>query len=427
MMFFTRVHFKRLIRLIALGAMVIAPFGAYAAEWKVVDKLNLALFVPRILDAFMTVARGTYEYFVGNGDGIIYVLIWAFLAISVFLYAALMWFPKRWTNFLGFSGGGEIWDGKLSGFTMVDTVLKNGMRAIIAATFLLQVKPVYITQWLVNPFLEFGAIYTKAITDTVNQSGTSAERMECPPAVMSGGWISPRSCEFLIQPVHDLSTANNVIIKRGFDFLARGLRGLVSMIPHGGQNIMNVITGILLISTFVGCNVFMALLIIQGIFDFGMALILYPFGVLAWVAKRNDKWFDIWPPFSEIIKALQKLVITMIACSFILIVNVAVVRALFQSSGVQNVASGGTATSNLTVGTVNAVAVNFGGHSLLWLSALLTFFLMRAIFDMTQKKLEQYASGMDDLYKQASSDFKGATKWAQNAYTSIKKVIGLIK
>lgn len=125
MMFFTRVHFKRLIRLIALGAMVIAPFGAYAAEWKVVDKLNLALFVPRILDAFMTVARGTYEYFVGNGDGIIYVLVWAFLAISVFLYAALMWFPKRWTNFLGFSGGGEIWDGKLSGFTMVDTVLKT--------------------------------------------------------------------------------------------------------------------------------------------------------------------------------------------------------------------------------------------------------------------------------------------------------------
>ena len=428
-MIFGRVYFRNIFQYFArfVIVMVIAcsPGIACAANWAIVDKLNLAPFVPRVLDAFMTVARGTYEYFVGNGDGIIYILIWTFLAISIFLYAALMWFPKKWTNFLGFSGGGEMWDGKLSGFTMAETVLKTIMRAVIATTFLLQIKPVYITQILVNPFLEFGAIYTHAITDTANTSGTNAPKIECPESVLAGEWLSTRSCEFLVQPVADVSATNNVIIKRGFEFLTRGLHGLISLVPHGGQNIMNVITGLALIFAFVGCNLFMALLIIQGIFDFGMALILYPFGVLAWVAKRNDKWFDIWPPFSEIIKALQKLVTTMIACAFILIINIAVVRALFQSNGVQNVAAGGSATSNF--GSVSISAVDFGGHSLLWLSALLTFFLMNAIFDMTRKKLEQYASGMDGLYKQLNSDFKATTAWTKNAYTSIKKAIGLIK
>ncbi len=430
-MFFKRAHFEQFFRRLILPMVCIAvmsvPHTVYAANWAVVDKLNLAPFVPHVLDAFMTVARGTYEYFVGNGTGIIYILIWTFLAFSILLYAALMWFPKRWIEFLGFSGGGEMWNGKTSGFAMSETVLKSVMRAVIAATFLLQVKPVYVTEWLVNPFLEFGAIYTKSIIETANINGANAPEIKCPDAVLAGDWLSKRSCNFLIQPVAKVSSANNVIIKRGFEFLSRGLHGLITLMPHGGQNIMSVITGVLLIFTFVGCNLFMALLIIQGIFEFGMALILYPFGVLAWVAKRSDKWFDIWPPFSEIIKALQKLVITMIACSFILIINIAVVRALFQSGGVQNIAADGVATGNLMNGTVTATAVNFGGHSLMWLSALLTFFLMNAIFDMTRKKLTDYSSTNTWLYDQTKSDFKATTTWTKNAYTSIKKAIGLIK
>ena len=430
-MFFKRAHFRNVFRRLFLPmifvAVMCAPHAAIAGNWAVVDKLNLAPFVPHVLDAFMTVARGTYEYFVGKGDGIIYVLIWTFLAFSILLYTGLMWFPKRWVEFLGFSGGGEMWDGKLSGFAMSETILKSAMRAIIAATFLLQVKPVYVTQWLVNPFLEFGAIYTKSIIDVANINGANVDNIKCPESVLAGDWMSKTSCDFLIQPVAKVSAANNTIVKRGFEYLSRGLRGLLTLVPHGGQNIMSVITGVLLIFTFVGCNLFMALLIIQGIFEFGMALILYPFGVLAWVAKRSDKWFDIWPPFSEIIKALQKLVITMIACAFILIINIAVVRALFQSGATASVAAGGAASSNLMNGTVTTTAVNFGGHSLLWLSALLTFFLMNAIFDMTRKKLTDYSSTKTWLYDQAKSDLKATTNWTKNAYTSIKKAIGLIK
>jgi len=410
-----------------LCGMFVAPSGAYA-NWEIVNKLDLSPFVPRVLDAFMMVARGTYEYFVGNGDGIIYILIFGFLAVSIFMYAALMWFPKRWTEFLGFSGGGEMWDGKLSGFGMAENVLKTAMRAIIAATFLLQVRPTFITKWLVNPFLEFGSIYTGAITNIVNDAGISAPHTPCPDGVLSGDWMSVRSCEFLTGSIADLSAANNKVIKRGFEFLTRGLQGLVTIVSHGGQNIMNIITGILLISTFVGCNLFMALLVIQGIFDFGMALILYPFQVLSWVAKRNDKWFDIWPPFSGIISALQKLVITMIACSFILIVNVAVVRALFDFGGSTfNVATGGNATSNLSSSYLATNAVNFGGHSLLWLSAILTFFLMRAIFNKTREQLESYAPGMSGLYKQTKSDFDATREKVRGTYNSIKKILGIIK
>ncbi len=430
-MFLKNRFFINLLRRIVLPVVVIctafAPDAAFA-KWEIVDKLNLAPFVPRVLDGFMMVARGGYEYFVGNGDGIIYLLVWAFWGISIFMYAFKMYFPKRWIEFLGLSGGGEMWDGKVKGFDVAQKTLKNLMRGVIAATFLLQVRPVFVTEWLVNPFLEFGAIYSGAILDMQNVPGVVKQNVSCPPAVMSGDWISERSCNFLVQPVSELSSVNNAVIKRGFEFFARGVRGLMTPIPHGGQNIMNIITGVLLVFAFVSCNLFMALLIIQGIFDFGIALILYPFSVLAWVAKPNDKWFDIWPAFSEIIKALRTLVITMIACAFILIINVAVVRALFNFDlSVFMVAAGGSASSNVPGTTMTGNAVDFGGHSLLWLSSILTFFVMNAIFNLTKKQLQSYSGAKTDLYDQAKSDFNSNVKKAKSIYASAKKIIGLVK
>lgn len=224
----------------------------------------------------------------------------------------------------------------------------------------------------------------------------------------------------MVQPISDLSHANNQIIKRGFEFVTRGLAGLLTPIPHGGQDFLNLVTGIFLIVAFVGCNLFMALLIIQAIFNFGMALMLYPFQVLVWVAKPSDKWFDIWPAFSSIVEALQKLIITMIACAFILCINLAVVRALFNwNSSVFVTAADGMASSNLPVAAAgNAPA--FGEHSILWLSSILTFYLMLTIFNKTREQLNKYAgAGMDDLYKQVTSDAK--TVWS-GAKTNAKKL-----
>ena len=427
-MFLHRFCFTKFLYRIAVPMLIAAAFvtpSAAFAKWEIVDKLNLAPFVPRVLDAFMMVARGGYEYFVGHGNGIIYLFVWGFLAVSIFMYAFKMFFPKRWLEFFGFSGGGEMWNGKVKGFTTVETVLKSATRAIVAAALLLPIKPILVTQWLVNPFLEFGAIYTSVISDNAKITGVQKQNIECPESILSSDWISQESCNFLIQPVSDLSAVNNAVVKRGFQFVSRGIRGLVTIFSHGGQNIMDMITGVLLIFTFVGCNLFMALLIIQGIFDFGVALILYPFSVLAWVAKPSDKWFDIWPAFDGIIKALQKLVITMIACAFIMVINVAVVHALFGLNNTMfNVASGGNASSNF----IATNAIGFGGHSMLWLSSILTFFLMRAIFERTKKQLEEvYAPGMTELYNQTKGDFKATTSKAKDALNSIRKIIGLVK
>jgi hypothetical protein len=148
-----------------------------------------------------------------------------------------------------------------------------------------------------------------------------------------------------------------------------------------------------------------------------MALVLYPFQVLTWVVKKNDKWLDFWPAFDGIIKALQKLIITMIACAFILVVNVAVVRALFQwNSSVFVVASGGSATSN--VPQVASSAMGFGQHSVLWLSTILTFYLMLRIFELTREQLDKYiGKGMsnlhDDVKKDASATWKNANAYAR--------------
>lgn len=414
--------------IVAIAAMVLfSPIGAYAADNSIVDALNLAPLIPTVLDALLAVATGGYEFFVGNGDGIIYILVWGFLAVSMGLYLIKMYFPTTWVSFFGFSGGGEMTGGGIDGFTIATNMLKPMIRAIIAVTVLLQLKPVYLTEWLINPFLQFGAIYTESITSTINETGVNAPQINCPPSVIQQGWISQESCEFLVQPVSDISHVNNQIIKRGFDFINSGLRGLITLIPHGGENFLNLITGIILVFTFVASNLFMALLIIQAIFNFGMALVLYPFQVLAYVVKSSDKWLDVWPAFGGITKALQKIIVTMIACAFILCVNIAIVRALFQwNSSVFVVAADGTATSN--VPTVANSALGFGEHSILWLSAILTFYLMFRIFNMTRQQLDSYVGkGMDKLYNQVTGDAKKTVDNTKKLGKTLGTVFGWIK
>ena len=391
---------------------VVMPSASHAA-WGIIDNLNLAPFVPHVLDAVMSVATGTYNFFVGHGAGIVSILIYGFVGFSIGLYLVKMYFPKSWLSFFGFSGGGEMWDGKATGTTIVENVLKPVFRGTIAILVLLQIRPVFMTQWLVNPFLELGALYTNQISRTIDTG--NAPQIDCPPSVVQQEWISADSCRFLTQPVSNVSHANNQMIKRGFELLNSGMRGLFTLIPHGGQDFMNILSGIFIIVAFVGCNLFMALLIIQAIFGFGMALALYPFSVLTWVAKPKnpDAWFDIYPAFANVISALQKLVITMIACAFILCINVAITRALFQWNSAVFVAG----ASGIAIGNVPTAApdMGFGDHSILWLSSILTFYLMFQIFNRTQKQLEKYAPGMDTLYKNVKSDTKGM-------YANIKKL-----
>lgn len=395
------------------------------ADWGIVDALNLAPFVPIVLDALMSVASGGYEFFVGNGDGIIYILVWAFLGVSIAMSLVKMFFPKSWLGFFGIKNGGEMWESKTpGGMQIAENMLKPIIRGVIAVVILLQIKPVYVTEWLVNPFLKFGALYTESIVSNISTPGT-APKIECPPDIIEKGWISQDSCEFLVQPVSTLSHANNQIIKRGFEFINKGLLGLLTLIPHGGEDFLNLVTGILLVTAFVGSNLFMALLIIQAIFNFGMALVLYPFQVLVWVAKKNEKWVDIWPAFSGIIKALQQLIVTMIACAFILVVNVAIIKALFQwNSSTFVVAAGGISTSN--VPTVASSAMGFGEHSILWLSSILTFYLMIKIYDETRNQLKKYVpDGMDKLHgsviKDANATWKNTKTYGQKIASAFGK------
>lgn len=423
--FFHRIYKITPVALVVL--LLLSPLDAYAA-WGIIDSFNLAPFVPMVLDALMSVATAGYDFFVGNGNGIIYVLVWGFLAVSMSLYLVKLYLPKVWVSFFGFTGGGEM-SGGITGMQISMNILKPALRAVIAATFLLQVRPTYVTNWLVNPFLEFGAIYTSSILRTINQTGIVSTNIECPQGVLDNGWISASSCEFLVKPVAEISNANNQIIKRGLEFVERGLLNLMALlIPHGTSGLLDLITGILLVGTFVSCNLFMALLIIQAIFELGMQLILYPFNVLMWVAKPKnpDKWFDILPPFSGIINALQKIVITMIACAFILCVNIAIIKALFNwNSSVFVVAAGGSASSN--VPTV-ANAMGFGQHSLMWLSTILTFYLMLRIFELTREQLRTYTQGVsDDLYKQVMSDTKTVWNKGTELYHKAGEVPGIAK
>lgn len=398
-----------------------AFFTQNASAKNIIDAFDLSGFVPLVLEVMMNIATALYNFFVGNGTGWIYILIYFFLGFYIALYLVKMYLPKDWLSFFGFQDGGEMWSGKATGWSIAHNVAKPCLRAVIAIVVLLQIKPVYVTEWLVNPFLEFGSVYTEQVLKTTKIATNTTDAPKCRESVITQDWITERGCNFLVQPVHTISQENNKIIKYGFDFLKTGLRGLMTLIPHGGENFLNIITGILLIFAFVSSNLFMALLIIQAIFDFCLSLIMYPFNVLTWVAKKSDKWFDILPPFNQIIESLKKLIITMIACAFILCINIAVVRALFNwSSSVFNVAAGGMANTNFP--TITNTGMNFGSHFMLWVSSILTFFLMQNIFNITRERLNTYSGVKPDLYNKVTGDAKTMWGKAKNTPETIKNL-----
>lgn len=406
-----------------LACLFLVPESAFAGT-SLIDNFNLAPFVPMVLDALMTVAVGCYNFFVGGGTGPIYILIFLFLAISIALYLLKMYFPANWVSFFGFSGGGDMYKGAVPAFNISETVLKKVLRAVVASLILLQVRPTFITDILINPFLQFGSIYSSSVVSNLNNIGITPPDVSCPTRIIEQGWLNEDSCNYLITPVYDLSYANNQVIKKGFEFLNSGIRSLLpSLISHNNGNaFMDVLTGVLLIMTFVSCNVFMALLIIQGIFNFGLSLILYPFRVLTWTVKpkSSEEWYNIWPVFSGITDALKQLVITMIACSFMLIINIAVVRSMFGGNNIiHSTAAGGNAYTNLPM--VGNTAVGFGEHFMLCLSSVLTFYLMLEIFKITRDQIMLYAGkGTDDLYKKVKGD-------TNNAIKDIKKMLDLRK
>ena len=166
---------RRILPCLLLGAMLVMP-GPALADWGIVDQLNLAPFVPLVLDAMMTIASGGYDFFVGNGNGIIYLLVWGFLAITIILYLVKLYLPKTWSDGFGFSGGASLADGKTNAHTIVYNVMKPCLRGIIAAALLLQIRPTMLTEVLVNPFLQFGALYTHSITATISETGTTTKK-----------------------------------------------------------------------------------------------------------------------------------------------------------------------------------------------------------------------------------------------------------
>lgn len=435
--------FKKVIFFLFSATFVMTPTMAHAAR-SFVDALDLSPFIPMVLDAIMTVATGTYAYFVENG--IINIFIWLFLGVTIGMYLVKMYIPKNVLGFMGMSGGGEMWDNKTTALSIVENIAKPAVRALIAILLLLQIRPVIVTDWLINPFLQFGSIYTETIIKSIGGIGLSnPNKVECPQDIRGVGdpqniteasvtdenannsWLSQESCMAVMQPVADLSYANNQIIKRGFDRVFSGLHQLSNLLTlHDGGPILEILSGLLIVFTFVGCNFFMALLIIQAILDLGFALVLYPFNILVWVAKPSDKWFDPWPAFSNIVKALQSLVVTMIACSFILVINASLISALLQwESTTFVVAAGGTAISN--VPTSQESTAGFGTHSVFWLSALLTFYVMKRIFDVTREQLKSYTKGMDGLYNTVKGDVTKTVTGAQTVGKNIKKVGQWIK
>lgn len=351
-----------------------------------------------MLDASAAVASAVYSAFVDGG--ILTALIWGILAVSIGLYLIKLYFPAAWLDFFGFSGGGQMVAG-IGGFQIAEDVLKRIVRAIVAVSVLLQITPKQITEFAIEPFLQFGSVYVDSVVSVV-LPGAAAPKSKCPAAMTD--FVSKNSCEFLTKTIDQVSEANNRVISKGIAFVLNGAAKVVNVFTIG-DGLLSLITGLLLIFAFFTNNLFMTLMIVRGIFKFGMALILYPFRVLIFVAKDSDAWCDPFPVFKEIIDALKKLVVSMIAVAFVLMINLSVAGAL---TGLDPNSSG------------------FGAMSATWLSALLTFWIMQRVFNETQAKLESWVGDKDmtGFYGQVKGDAMniagGVKKYGVKAWEIIK-------
>ena len=359
-------------------------------DW-LMELFSLAWVIPLVLDSMVAIAVAVFDYFVGTG--IIYVMIWGWLAFSIGLYLVKIYFPKQWVELFALSGGGQMYESATDGWSISKDVAKPLLRASFAIVVLLQIKPGNITYYVVDPFLEFGGVYVSSITRTV--LGTPSEsKAKCPEDM--DGYMSPEGCKFIVQSVHEISQVSADAIRKGFTFM---IIGFADGITNG---FLNIITGLFLIVAFFSGNLFMALLIIQGVIKFGMALIAYPFRVLVYVVKiptkEEDKtWINPWPAFEGIFKSLQKLIIAMIAVAFLVLVNLSVSGVMF----------------NFTPGDVKG----FGEHSVGWLTAVMTFLLMYKVFELTREQLDKYVDDKDmtgfydSVAKGTGKFFKGAGKF----------------
>ena len=96
--------------------------------------------------------------------------------------------------------------------------------------------------------------------------------------------------------------------------------------------------------------------------------------------------------------------------------NVAIVKALFSwNSSVFNVTTGVNVETNLP-----GSDISFGEHSIIWLSSILTFYLMYSLFDKTKELLLRYSKERNDLFDSVKSDSK-------SLYNIVKSKINLVR
>ncbi len=341
--------------------------------------LSLAPLVPMVLDAFTHVAIGTYQYF----RPIIPTLIYIFLLFSLTVYIVKQFIPKQFLSALKLNSDFIIQSDKPDPFKLAENILKPIMRGVIAISLLLPLNPKYIIQYGIDPFLQFGAIYTSHILG--NEHDFTLQRYTPATAHSDTDYYSESSRYYLTAPLQEISKKNNEIIKSGVEL---AINGAITL------KFLQVLTGLALVLAFFSSNLFMSLMFITAIFHFGMALILYPFKIVVYVIKPgNDDWANFLPVFSDIISALRKLILTMIMSAFVIIINIQLVRALF----------GPTEMERLRQITSNDLVSGFGAHEFTWLSAILTFMVMYEIFDLTQKKIASYGGESDQsIYKSAT-------------------------
>ncbi|MDR0448905.1 MAG: hypothetical protein LBG89_00380 [Rickettsiales bacterium] len=371
-------------------------------EW--ISNVSLDKFIPFIIEVMTTASAGLYDFFVP----LVQAVIWLLVGFNIALFVVKQFVPQNWLDFFGWKGGGEYYDNdkaaKLA-WGVPTRLAKMVVRASLATTLLLALRPAILTETIINPFLGIGSMYTEFIMSS-QASGEAARPGTSSADCNTNSFLSEDVCLRLANPISEIIYRNNQVVVLGMDMM--GVPSFITdagasrMTLDMGQNLFNFITGAVLVITFFLAGLYIASIVIQGILDFLFAVLMFPVKTLKWV-MQTDVWMNPKAALEDVVASLRKLVVAMIIGGIMTIVNMTLISALFG-------------------GGVDVGLSSWSDKFMILLSGILCLVVMTKLFDIAREKLAKYGAPSDEFYKDITSNAQSLGKRMAALADNIKKM-----
>ncbi|MDR0319559.1 MAG: hypothetical protein LBH81_02355 [Rickettsiales bacterium] len=383
------------------GFMTVLPD---VPDW--MNGASLDKFVPFMIDVMTRVSAGLYDFFVP----LVSAFIWTLVGFNIMLFVIKQYVPQDWLDFLNIKNGGGYYDGKKTAelaWGIPKKLAQMMMRAALATTILLAVRPTFLTETIINPFLKLGSIYTESILNSPPGEGSpkAGVGMEC----NTHSFFSPEICNQMANPISGIIYKNNQVVTLGLDMM--GVPSFItggnpmSKKPDMGLWLFNFFVGAVLAITFFLSGLYIASVILQGILNFCFAIMLFPFRTFKWVMQQTDAWANPTEALKGIIDSLRGLVVAMVIGGIMTLINLSLIAALFGQSGI---------SANLS---------SWSDKFMIALSSILALLVMTRLLEIAKEKMAKFGAPDETFYKNLTANAQTLGKTAVKLGGNIGKML----